>query len=180
MLLKPWYETLFWELVSLMTSAGLGPGAVTGSVVLPTGYSRKAEEDGLRQKIVEFMRSQLGKAYHLGVEVEWGQEGEAQEWDCSELTEAAYRLAGLTLPDGAQQQFDATAGILEPLEGDLGFLWSDTRGKIGHVMVRSGHGALIHAVGGRGVVEDLAAKWETHPRWRGWRRHHDLSREVDG
>lgn len=178
--MKPWYETLFWELVSLLTSAGLGKGAVTGSIVLPTGYSRDAEEDAQRQDIVDFARSQLGKQYQLGIEVGYGQEGEAEAWDCSELTEAAYRAIGLRLPDGAQQQFDATLPILEPRKGDLGFLWSDTRGKIGHVMVCSDHlGALIHAVGGRGVVEDLRAKWETHPRWRGWRRHHDFQR-MDG
>ncbi len=175
---QPWYETLFWAMVKEFTTLGLGPNAVSGAVVLPTGYSRQSDEDGKRQKIVDFMRSQLGKSYHLGVEVEWGQEGEAQEWDCSELTEAAYRLVSMPLPDGAQQQYDDTLEVREPLLGDLGFLWSDTRGKIGHVMVRSGPGAVIHAVGGRGVVEDLAARWETHPRWRGWRRHHDFIREV--
>jgi len=172
---KPWYEHLFDLLLSLMTKSSLGPGAVSGSMVLPTGYSREADEAGQRAKIVAYCRRQMGKPYLLGAEVSPGEEGEVESWDCSELTEAAYRLAGQDLPDGAQQQYDATRVILSPLEGDLGFLWSDERGKIGHVMVYAGHGALIHAVGGRGVVEDPASNWEMHPRWRGWRRIHGFS-----
>lgn len=174
--MKPWYEELFWNMVSLLTSAGLGPNAVTYGTELPTGYSRSEEEDGKRAVLVAFMRSQLGKVYRLGVEVSAGDEESADAWDCSELTEAAYRRIGMPLPDGAQYQFNETVTIEQPLPGDLGFLWSDSRAMIGHVMMYADHGAVIHAVGGRGVVEDPCHKWETHPRWRGWRRHHDLAR----
>lgn len=168
-------------LVGAITRQGLPAGATTGGMdITATGYSRSEEEDGKRAVIVAFMRSQLGKVYQLGTEVGVGKEDSATAWDCSELTEAAYRRIGHPLPDGAQQQYDETLPIVHPLPGDLGFLWSDTRGMIGHVMVYADHGALIHAVGGRGVVEDPSYRWETHPRWRGWRRHHDFARQVDG
>lgn len=179
--MRPWYEELFSFLANLLTKQSLSaPGAAWSTTISATGYSRSEEEDGKRAVVVAFMRSNLGKVYQFGIEVSPGQEDTATAWDCSELTEAAYRRIGHPLPDGAQQQYDETLPCVEPMPGDLGFLWSDTRGKIGHVMVYADHGALIHAVGGRGVVEDPSYRWETNPRWRGWRRHRDFARQVDG
>lgn len=179
--MKPWWEHLFSVLVNLLTKQSLGGAGVTWNTTFgSTGYSRSEEEDGQRAVIVAFMRSQLGKMYQFGIEIAPGEEEEASAWDCSELTEAAYRRVGMPFPDGAQQQYDDTLPCELPLPGDLGFLWSDKRGKIGHVMVYADHGVLIHAVGGRGVVEDPCHKWETNPRWRGWRRHRGFARSLDG
>ena len=155
------------------------PGAQTLSLELGSGYNLAAEEESIRRRIVDFMRSQMGKPYRLGAEVKPGQEDNAVEWDCSEATEAAYRTVGKFLPDGAQQQHDFCQRVVKPRIGDLGFLWSDKRKMIGHVMVASDHRMLIHAVGGRGVVEDPAEMWERNPRWRGWRRHIDFARPVE-
>lgn len=144
------------------------------SAQLGTGYDALAEEDRKRAEVCAFVRSQLGKHYHLGVEVQPGREQETPEWDCSELVEGAYRLVGHPIPDGSPFQFDATQPVKAPKPGDLGFLWSDAWERIGHVMVYVGGGHVIHAVGGRGVVEDEAHRWEGTARWKGWRRHHDF------
>lgn len=94
--------------------------------------------------------------------------------DCSELVEACFSCAGMSIPDGAMNQYFFCRPVGVPLAGDLGFLWSDKRNMIGHVMVSTGHGTVIHAVAGRGVVEDPDTVWTHNPRWRGWRRHPDF------
>lgn len=144
-----------------------------------TGYSREAEENGQRRRLVEFCRSQKGKGYLLGVEVQPGQEYNTNLWDCSEEDEAAFRLEGMPFPDGAQAQYDFCRPVPAPKPGDLFFLWSDTRKCIGHVGMYTGEGTVVHAVKGRGVVEDPVGMWETHVRFRGWRRHPDFARSPE-
>ncbi len=177
---KKWYEVLFWELVSLLTSAGLGPTAQTVSVVLPTGYDRTTEEVRQRLDICAFVASQVGKPYHLGVEVPLT-DADPAEWDCSELTENAYRRAGLSLPDGSNYQYDFCQPVNNPLGGDLGFVWSDAWGRIGHVVVCMGDGSIVEARGKPVSHVQIAPMhdWESHPRWRGWRRHPDFARPKE-
>lgn len=165
-----------WSTKEALRQAGAPPdslpGAVTIKLGLGSGFDREQEEARQRTEAVAFMRSQLGKGYQLGVEVPDGSEEESPMWDCSEFTEAAARVSGWSpaLPDGAWQQYEVCRPVLAPKAGDLGFLWSDKRGMIGHVMMATGHGTVIHAVAGRGAVEDLDGQWVIHPRWRGWRR----------
>lgn len=165
-----------WSTKENLRQAGASPealkGAVTVKLGLGSGYDRAQDELDCRAKAVAFVRSQMGKGYELGHEVLPGDEEESPLYDCSELTEAAARVAGWSpaLPDGAEQQYNACRPVTRPKAGDLGFLWSDKRNKIGHVMMATGHGTVIHAVGGRGVVEDFDSQWTMHPRWRGWRR----------
>lgn len=142
-----------------------------------TGHDQEAEEKRQRAEIVAFMRSQLGRSYKLGVEVKPYVDSDI--WDCSEITEQAYQRVGLSLPDGSPYQFDACQSVKSPEPGDLGFLWSDKWGRIGHVLVYTGDGTVVHAVGGRGVVEDPRGMWELHTRWRGWRRHEAFNRPKD-
>lgn len=150
------------------------PG-VSFSAQLGSGYDALEEEDRKRAEICAFVRRHIGKPYRLGAEVAPGQEESAKDWDCSELVEAAYRVQGVPIPDGSPYQYEETVPIPpgDPLPADLGFLWSDTWKRIGHVMVYVGGGFVIHAVGGKvgHVVEDPIAKWVDNPRWRGWRRH---------
>lgn len=176
----PWWERLFFALVNMITKQGLPAGAQTVAVVLPTGYDRAAEEARQRLDICEFVRSQVGKPYHLGVEVPLDINDPA-EWDCSELTENAYRRAGLKLPDGSNYQFDFCQPVREPLGGDLGFVWSDTWGRIGHVVMCMGDGSIIEARGKPVSHVQVAPMhdWESHPRWRGWRRHPDFARPKE-
>lgn len=168
-----------WKLLynAALSSINNPAGGVGVVETLGSGYSVAEEEMEKRARIVAFCRAQLGEKYHLGVEVAPGRESD--EWDCSEMVEAAYRDAGLSIPDGARFQFDACQEVPTPLPGDLGFLWSDKRGMIGHVMVATEAGTVVHAVGGRGVVEDDWTTWEANVRWRGWRRHVDLARPPE-
>lgn len=142
-----------------------------------TGYSVQAEENRKRAAIVAFIRSQLGRTYKLGVEVKPYTDSEV--WDCSEIVENSYTRAGVPIPDGSNYQHDHCRPVLSPIAADLGFLYSDKWKRIGHVLVYTGEGTVIHAVGGRGVVEDPRGMWEVHTRWRGWRRHPAFSRPKE-
>lgn len=164
-----------------LTEMGASPEALSGAVTtrldLSSGHNRYEEERGIRAHVVAFCRAHIGKAYKLGVEVSPGAEDEAGLWDCSELVEAAFRRVGMPLPDGSPYQFEDTVPIgpaEHPRAGDLGFLWSDKWGRIGHVMVATGEGTVVHARAGAGVVEEPKEQWEMSPRFKGWRRHRGL------
>lgn len=85
---------------------------------------------------VAFAFSQLGKPYR------WGADG-PRAYDCSGLTMAAWRTAGVHLPHNAARQYASTAhigrGRLKP--GDLVFFY----GPISHVGIYIGGGKMIHA-----------------------------------
>jgi cell wall-associated NlpC family hydrolase len=71
----------------------------------------------------------------VGTPYVWGGERAGVGFDCSGLTQAAYRAAGVTLPRVAQDQFDAgtalgSGTILEP--GDLVF-FGDGPDSVSHV-----------------------------------------------
>lgn len=184
---KPWWQHLLELLAGLLTKAQLEAaapgadlsGAATTMLDLPTfGEGPAAEEARQRAAIVAFCRGELGKPYRYGTEHPLGEP--ADDWDCSELSHHAYNgPAGLPLPDGARFQFDETQPVVRGLAGDLHYLWSDKLGYIGHVMVDSGEGTVIHAVSGRGVVEDPIERWTAHPRYRGVRRHVAFARPPE-
>lgn len=177
----------FWKaiedlLAALFTNGqlldlGATPQEVAKGVTVHTSFggadTRTPEELRQRAAFVAFCRSQKGKHYHLGVEVRPGEAALTDEWDCSELTEHASIQAGLDpkLPDGARYQFTECRPVSVSKAGDLHFLWKkDQPGVIGHVMVDTGEGTFVHAVGGRGVVEDEQGRWLTHERYAGCRR----------
>jgi cell wall-associated NlpC family hydrolase len=80
----------------------------------------------------------------IGVPYVWGGESPGQGFDCSGLTQWAWRQAGVNLPRTAAAQYDAVAHIplsdLQP--GDLLF-WGF--GGISHVGMYIGGGAIVHA-----------------------------------
>ncbi len=86
--------------------------------------------------MVQFAYSQLGKPYV------WGATGPSG-YDCSGLTGAAYRAAGVQLPRVSQSQWNAGSRIaradLQP--GDLVFFYGDLH----HVGLYIGDGRMIHA-----------------------------------
>ncbi|MEW2514382.1 C40 family peptidase [Streptomyces sp. NPDC046870] len=89
-------------------------------------------------KAIAFARAQLGKP------CVWGATG-PDSYDCSSLTQAAWKAAGVTLPRAAHEQALAgtpltTAG-LEP--GDLVLFFEDDR----HVGLYVGDGMMVHAPG---------------------------------
>lgn len=84
-------------------------------------------------KVIDFARSQKGKPYV------WGANG-PNSYDCSGLTRAAYRKAGVELPrvsrDQAKQGKHVKSSDRKP--GDLMY-WP------GHVGIYAGNGKVIHA-----------------------------------
>lgn len=93
---------------------------------------------------VEWALAQIGTPYV------WGGETVGVGFDCSGLVQAAYAVAGVTLPRVAQNQYDATAklgagAILEA--GDLVFFGSSASG-IDHV------GLYVGVVDGQTVMVD--------------------------
>ncbi|MFI8997149.1 NlpC/P60 family protein [Streptomyces sp. NPDC053542] len=118
------------------TNDGSGSGGDTGSGTgtgsgLPDGsYATKAE------KAIAFARAQLGKPYV------WGATGPTS-YDCSGLTQAAWKAAGVSLPRTTWDQVKVgtrvATGDLQP--GDLVFFYDD----ISHVGMYIGDGKMIHA-----------------------------------
>jgi cell wall-associated NlpC family hydrolase len=113
------------------SSTGTAP--YSPSVALsPTEPSYGAKAD----KALAFARAQIGKP------CVWGAMGPGS-YDCSGLTQAAWKAAGVTLPRTAHDQ--ATAGapvaLADARPGDLVFFHADAS----HVGVYLGNGMMIHA-----------------------------------
>ncbi|WP_434975119.1 NlpC/P60 family protein [Streptomyces collinus] len=89
-------------------------------------------------KAIAFARAQVGKP------CVWGAMGPGS-YDCSSLTQAAWRAAGVTLPRSAHEQALAgtpvTLAGIEP--GDLVLFFDDDR----HVGLHIGDGVMVHAPG---------------------------------
>lgn len=105
-----------------------------------TGHTAKARE------VLAFAEAQIGKPYV------WGATGPSS-YDCSGLTQAAWRAAGVDLPRAARDQVQAgTRVATEDLRpGDLVFFYDDIR----HVGIYKGDGKMIHALGpGANVREE--------------------------
>jgi hypothetical protein len=155
-------------------------GAVTGRVDLPSGYDRVAEEERERAAVVAYMRSQVGDRYKYGAEILPGHEAEAQEGDCSEYNEAAFRVGGKVMPDGVvnQRAFCRRIRVEAIKPADLICLKPNAKG-IPHVLVCTGEGTVVHALGGVGVVEQPIEPWLNHPRFDGAWRHPEWMRPAE-
>ncbi|WP_445524243.1 NlpC/P60 family protein [Streptomyces cyslabdanicus] len=113
------------------TSAGSSTGTGTStSAGSSTGYAAKAA------KVIDFARAQMGKPYV------WGASG-PDSYDCSGLTQAAWKSAGISLPRTTWDQVGVgtTVPVSEAQPGDLVFFYDD----ISHVGIYIGDGMMIHA-----------------------------------
>lgn len=185
-----WVERLFEFLAGMLTKVELSKlttddkaiaGAVTIAVTPPTfSETRDVEEDRQRATVVAYMRSQKGDKYKYGAEILPGHEYEAEQGDCSEYNEAAFRVAGKFMPDGVVNQRAHCRRVkteaLKP--ADLVILKPNAKG-IPHVMVCSGEGTVIHALGGVGVVEQPIWDWLNHVRFDGVWRHPEWARPPE-
>ncbi|MCX5526037.1 NlpC/P60 family protein [Streptomyces bobili] len=95
-----------------------------------SSYATKAE------KALTFARAQIGKPYV------WGATG-PDSYDCSGLTQAAWKAAGVTLPRVTYDQVNAgtTVSLSSAQPGDLVFFYAD----VTHVGIYIGNGMMIHA-----------------------------------
>ncbi|MFD7232405.1 NlpC/P60 family protein [Streptomyces sp. NPDC059881] len=107
-----------------------GSGTGTGTGTAGGAYAAKAE------KVLSFARAQIGKPYV------WGATGPSS-FDCSGLTQAAWKAAGVDLPRTTWDQVKAGQSVAtaDLLPGDLVFFYDD----ISHVGIYIGDGKMIHA-----------------------------------
>lgn len=140
--------------VTVQRRAGLVPDGVVGPktrTVLGIGTARPApapapSATNKGDRVVAFARAQIGKRYV------WGATGPST-YDCSGLTGAAYRAAGISIPRTSSQQRAAGRVTTSPVPGDL--VWWP-----GHIGIYVGGGRMIDASNPRRPVGERAV-------WRG-------------
>ncbi|AZM54972.1 glycoside hydrolase [Streptomyces sp. WAC 01529] len=112
------------------SGSGAGSGSGSGSGSTDGGYATKAA------KVIRFAEAQIGKPYV------WGATG-PDSYDCSGLTQDAWKAAGISLPRTTWDQVKAgtTVKTADAEPGDLVFFYDD----ISHVGIYIGDGKMIHA-----------------------------------
>ncbi|MER5602944.1 NlpC/P60 family protein [Streptomyces sp. NPDC002265] len=119
-------------------SAASGSSSSPGSSSASSSSSSAADSTvGTRaEKALAFARAQIGKPYV------WGATGPGS-YDCSGLTQAAWKAAGVTLPRTTYDQVNAgtTVSLADARPGDLVFFYDD----VSHVGIYVGDGMMIHA-----------------------------------
>ncbi|MFI7500370.1 NlpC/P60 family protein [Streptomyces sp. NPDC049687] len=118
------------EQTAQQQSADSSGTAGSSSSTTDSSYATKA------QKALAFARAQIGKPYV------WGATG-PDSYDCSGLTQAAWKAAGVTLPRTTYDQVNAgtTVSLADAQPGDLVFFYDD----VSHVGIYIGNGMMIHA-----------------------------------
>ncbi|MEV0217860.1 NlpC/P60 family protein [Streptomyces sp. NPDC050704] len=117
-----------------------GTGTSTGGTGTSTGAGSASGTDSSTtakaDKALAFARDQIGKPYV------WGASGPGS-YDCSGLTQAAWKAAGVTLPRTTWDQVNVgtTVSVNSAQPGDLVFFYDD----ISHVGIYIGDGMMIHA-----------------------------------
>ncbi|TLS44471.1 glycoside hydrolase [Streptomyces montanus] len=107
-----------------------GSGSTAGTGTSTSTSTSKGE------KALAFAEAQTGKPYV------WGATG-PDSYDCSGLTQAAWKAAGVTLPRTTWDQVNAgtTVSVANAQPGDLIFFYDD----ISHVGIYKGDGMMVHA-----------------------------------
>ncbi|MFD8815369.1 NlpC/P60 family protein [Streptomyces sp. NPDC059627] len=115
------------ETSSSAASGSSSSGTSSGS---SSAYATKAA------KAIAFARAQIGKPYV------WGATGPGS-YDCSGLSQAAWKAAGVSLPRTTYDQVNAgtTVSLADARPGDLVFFYDD----VSHVGIYIGNGMMIHA-----------------------------------
>ncbi|MFI2202370.1 NlpC/P60 family protein [Streptomyces sp. NPDC020192] len=124
------------------SASGSSSSGSSGSSTSSTGSTSSGSSgssssyDTKAAKAIAFARAQIGKPYV------WGATG-PDSYDCSGLTQAAWRAAGVTLPRTTYDQVNAgtTVSLANARPGDLIFFYDD----ISHVGLYIGNGMMIHA-----------------------------------
>ncbi|MGW3419097.1 NlpC/P60 family protein [Streptomyces phaeochromogenes] len=115
-------------------AATQGTGSSSGAS--GSGAASSSASTAKAGKALAFARAQVGKPYV------WGASGPGS-YDCSGLTQAAWKAAGVTLPRTTWDQVKTgtTVSVNSAQPGDLVFFYDD----ISHVGIYVGDGMMIHA-----------------------------------
>ncbi len=94
----------------------------------------------------------------------------APVWDCAQLTRAAAKAAGFTLPSGAASQWNRGAwkrkGTADSLpKGEAVFVFRQSGGRMQHVGVALGDGTCVHA---RGTAYGVVRQQMQEYVWTHW------------
>jgi cell wall-associated NlpC family hydrolase len=118
------------EAATAEQEASSGSTSSSSSTATDSSYATKAA------KALAFARSQIGKPYV------WGATG-PESYDCSGLTQAAWKAAGVDIPRVTYDQVNAgtTVSLSNAQPGDLVFFYDD----VTHVGIYIGNGMMIHA-----------------------------------
>jgi cell wall-associated NlpC family hydrolase len=116
--------------------AGSGSSGTSGGTGSSDSSTPDTSNGTKAEKAIAFARAQIGKPYV------WGATGPGS-YDCSGLTQAAWKAAGVTLPRVTYDQVNAgtTVSVSQAQPGDLVFFYDD----ISHVGLYIGDGMMIHA-----------------------------------
>ncbi|MFJ6655094.1 NlpC/P60 family protein [Streptomyces sp. NPDC091377] len=117
-------------------STGGGPAPVPDTQTPAPAPAPDASYAAKAEKAIGFARAQTGKPYV------WGATGPGS-YDCSGLTQAAWKAADVDLPRTTYDQVDAgtTVPVSAARPGDLVFFYDD----LTHVGLYIGNGKMIHA-----------------------------------
>jgi len=118
---------------SLLQSGRLRPGKKASPAPAPSAASSKRSKGAIA---LAFAKKQLGDSYGYG--------GTGpNRWDCSGLTQGAYKAAGVKLPHSSrgQMKYGKKVAKSQLKPGDLVFFYSP----VSHVSLYAGGGKVIHA-----------------------------------
>jgi cell wall-associated NlpC family hydrolase len=104
------------------------------TIVRVTGCPRVATVTAKEATAVRTACAQVGKPYS------WGADG-PNSFDCSGLTQYAWKAAGVSLTHHTGNQWNEGRGVSSPRAGDLVFFYSDLH----HVGLYIGGGMMVHA-----------------------------------
>ncbi|QKW18898.1 transglycosylase family protein [Kitasatospora sp. NA04385] len=138
------------------TSTTTASKAATATTSTASTTTTATKATGSKAAAIDFALSKVGQAYVYGGTGNGG-------WDCSGLTQAAFRQAGISLPRVAADQADYSTRVsLDSLQpGDLLF-WSSNGSNSGvyHVALYVGDGKYVEAANpSAGVRTETIANW---------------------
>jgi cell wall-associated NlpC family hydrolase len=131
--------------------AGINPGSDGTDIALPPGYRPPPGTPATVITAISWALSQRGTPYSYGGDCRAPHSGNpAQQCDCSSLTQAAYRAAGVTLPRTTTGQVHAGTAVVGSAflrAGDLIFIPGSlgTRTNPRHVGLYLGDGMILNA-----------------------------------
>ncbi|MFJ8084835.1 NlpC/P60 family protein [Streptomyces sp. NPDC096205] len=124
------------EAASGDSSTSTGGAGTSDTSTTPTSPTTDSTYAAKAEKALAFARAQIGKPYV------WGATG-PDSYDCSGLTQAAWKAAGVDIPRVTYDQVNAgtTVPLSDAQPGDLVFFYAD----VTHVGIYIGNGMMIHA-----------------------------------